>query len=141
MKRFGVPRGMTLLEIMVSMIILAIVLVSIVTLMVVASGLSARINCEYTAANIAKSRVEDARGLIKTSGFTALTDAKFGETDTKLDQNGIPDENGLFRRSTTVTTNYSSNPRLTRVSVNTFYYVRGIKSKHLTTMTTYFVNM
>jgi len=120
---------------------MAIIAVSILSLTIVSSSLSRRASYEYIAANIAKSRIEDARGLIKTSGFAALTNDKYGETDTKLDQSGIPDENGDFRRTTTVTTNYNSNVRLTSVSVDTCYYLNGKRSKRLINMTTLFVNM
>lgn len=133
-------RGVTLVEIMFSVTITAIVISGILLLFVQAIDISRRINYEYTATNLAKMRLEDARVVIKTSGFDALTDMAEG-SEKRIDRDGMPDKDGEFTRTTTVTPNYTSNALLTEVGTSVWYYFKGKKKSTPITMTTVFSSL
>jgi prepilin-type N-terminal cleavage/methylation domain-containing protein len=117
-------RGVTLVEILISAAILSLVMVGIILTLAQTVDISKRINFEYTALNLAKSRIEQARRLIGTNGFDSLVD--LDETDTVLDEEGVGDENGDFRRSTSVTASYGGDPNITMIDVSVEYKYRGL---------------
>jgi len=130
-------KGVTLTEVLFSAGIIALVATSILLVFVQTVNISRRINYEYTATNLAKSRVERARTIIATSGFDSLNDLE--ETDTIIDAEGSPDPNGEFNRSTVVTANYDGDSRLAQIDVTVIYeYQDEWKTGSAITMTTVF---
>jgi len=85
--------------------------------------ISKRIDKEYVATNLAKSRVERARTIKVTHGFASLVD--LNETDVIIGSDGVSDQDGEYKRSTTVTTNYNGNARLTKIEVAIVYKYRN----------------
>lgn len=117
--------GITTVETLISSVIIAIVIAGVLLIYAHTVDMSKKIDYEYIATNIAKSKIERARSTVEINGFSAMTNASFGEANTRLDSNGASDPNGDFRRTTTVTTNFGGNARLTRVEVKVEYSYRG----------------
>jgi hypothetical protein len=80
---------------------------------------SASADYVYTAYNIAKNHIETLR----TMSFAELSLAN--ETDTMLNEDGVPDPEGMFKRTTIVTTNYTGNANLAKVDVKATYTAQG----------------
>ncbi|MDD5439505.1 MAG: hypothetical protein PHS37_04900 [Candidatus Omnitrophica bacterium] len=139
-KSFGVS-GITLVETVISAALLVVVVVGVVALCAQTMNIAHRMEDEYRTASIAKSRIEDGRSYIELNGFDALTNESYGETDTRLDSNGVPDINGGFYRSTTVTTNFNENQRLTKIEVSASYSILGKKSPHTISISSILVKM
>ena len=116
-------KGITLAEVLFSVAIMALVVTGVLVVFVQTVDMSKRINYDYTAVNIAKSRIERARTVMATRGFASLTD--LAETDTILDQSGSPASDGDFKRSTIIATNYDGNSRMTQIDVKVTYKYRG----------------
>jgi type II secretory pathway pseudopilin PulG len=116
-------KGITLIEALVSAIIITLVMLGILATLIQTIDISKRINFEYTSSNVAKSRLERARSIIDTSGFSTLVD--FTETDTVVDESGVPDLNGYYRRDTAVTANYGGDANLAQVDVTVEYKYKG----------------
>ena len=139
---FRRPAGVTLVEILFSAGILSLVLIGTLTIFAHTVDISRRIDYEYTATSIARGRLERLRAAIDTSGFPSLTDANFGETDTELDADGVPDTDGDFRRTTTVTTGYGGDALLTEAEITVTYRYRGVwKTGAAVSVTTLFVDI
>lgn len=120
--------GVTLVETLFSAVILVLVVAGVLVIFVRTVDISKRIDKEYVATNLAKSRIERARTVKVTSGFDSLS-GLLDETDTIIAAD--------FKRSTTVTTNYNGNPRLTKIEVTIVYKYRGVwKDSIPVTMTT-----
>lgn len=102
--------GITLVEVLVAILIFTICIGGMCRLGVSVRETSDRARDHYTAINIAKSRLER----VKTFEFDQLP--YFVENEVRVDENGTPDTDGLFRRSTTVT-DVKSNLRNVTVSV------------------------
>ena len=133
-------KGISLVEVLVSALIISFVLVGIILIFVQTLDISNRVNLDYTALNLARSRLERARTVQEAGGFNSLQDLY--EADTLLDSSGNPDTDGSFKRSTTVTTNYSGNARLTMVVTEVVYkYRTSWRTGASSTLTTVFVNM
>jgi len=94
-------KGITLVEVLFSAVILAIAVSGILVLFTQTIGIAKRIDYDYKAAGLAKARMERARSVIETSGFDSLSGLV--ETETILDANGVPDPEGDFKRTTQVT--------------------------------------
>lgn len=118
-------KGLSIVEVVFASAIISVLLMSIIVLSVQAVDMSKKINYEYAATNMAKSRIENGRMFIEKNGFDALTQVRYGEVNTRLDHLGVPDASGDFLRSTTVVENYNANERLTNVTVTIKYYYRG----------------
>ena len=132
--------GVTLTEVLISAGIITIVIVGVLLVFVQTVDLSKRINFEYTATNLAKSRLERIRAVFETSGFDSIVDSE--ETDTLINGDGISDPNGNFRRSTIVNENYNGDTRQTAVEVRLTYRYRGEwKVSATVVMDTIFVDM
>ncbi|UCD55108.1 MAG: type II secretion system protein [Candidatus Omnitrophota bacterium] len=115
--------GVTLVETLLSAAILVLVVASVLIIFVRTVDISKRIDKEYTATNLAKSRVERARTTEITHGFDSLAD--LNETDVIIDADGVSDPSGEYKRSTTVTTNYNGNARLTKIDATVVYKYRN----------------
>ncbi|MBN1558326.1 MAG: prepilin-type N-terminal cleavage/methylation domain-containing protein [Lentisphaerae bacterium] len=88
--------GLTLVEVMVSIMIFAICIGGICWMMVMSKQLSDRARDHYLAANLAKNRIERGR----TLEFDSLD--QFEMDEVVVDAEGRPDGNGFFRLTTTV---------------------------------------
>jgi len=118
-------RGITVAGTRISSVIISLVIAGVLVIFAHTADMSKRIDREYIATNIAKSRMERVRSIMLVNGFSALTAADLDESNTRLGSDGAPDANGDYRRSTTVTTNFTGDPRLTRVRVVVEYIYRG----------------
>ena len=119
MNSFKNKDGVTLVETLFSAAILVLVVACVLVIFVKTIDISRRIDKEYIATNLAKSRLERARSVKTTGGFNSLAD--LNETDIILDADGVPDLNGEYKRSTTVTTNHRGSANLTRIDVSVVY--------------------
>jgi prepilin-type N-terminal cleavage/methylation domain-containing protein len=111
--------GFTLMEVVISIALMAIIMTSVVGVMVKGRQASASADYVYTAYNIAKNHIETLR----TMSFAELSLAN--ETDTMLNEDGVPDPEGMFKRTTIVTTNYTGNANLAKVDVKATYTAQG----------------
>lgn len=132
-------KGVTLTEVVFSSAIIALVMVSVIVIFVQVIGISKRVTCDYTATNLAKSRLERARRIIDTRGFDFLTDLT--ESDRVLNADGTPDEDGEFIRTTTITHPYNGKERLAHIFVSVYYTFKGKKSNTPVVMTTIFADI
>jgi len=132
-------KGTTLVEIIISAAIIAVVFMSVISFFVVMVDASKRIDGVYTSANLAKNRIERARRLVGVRGFDFLIDLE--EVDTVIDETGTANPEGVFTRTTDVTTSYSGNERLARIDVSVYYKMRGKKCTTPMIMTTVFGNI
>ena len=117
-------KGITLVEVLISTAIFALVIVGIMGTLIISVDLSRKIDYEYAATNLAKKRLETARTMIKTQGFWTLFTME--EEDILINADGMRDSDGEFVRTTKVAPNYG-NPRLTKVEVEIYYSYRGKK--------------
>ena len=115
-------KGITLVEVLISTGIFALVIVGIMGTLIISVDLSRKIDYEYTTTTLAKKRLETARTMIKTQGFWTLYTME--EEDTLINVDGMRDSDGEFVRTTKVDPNYG-NPRLTKVEVEIYYSYRG----------------
>lgn len=106
-------KGTTLIETVVAVSILMLFISGICGLALYAKQLSDQAGDQYRAVNIAKNRIERARN----SDFALITG--FTESNTRVNGNGSPDSEGLYRRTTTVTEDPFSagNSNLVQVAV------------------------
>ncbi|NQU95409.1 MAG: hypothetical protein HQ549_04170 [Candidatus Omnitrophica bacterium] len=126
--------GTTLVEILFSAAILAMVVSGVLFIFAQTLDMSKRIDYEYTATNLAKARMERARAVIESSGFDSLGD--LNETDTMVDETGGGNLSGDFKRSTTVTV---LDANRTQFEVVVIYKYRGNwKNDASVTLTTIF---
>jgi prepilin-type N-terminal cleavage/methylation domain-containing protein len=102
-------RGMTLVEVVISVSLIVMVMGGAYRLIVQASELSRSARRHYVAISLAKNRLERARNFL-------YQDLKLlAESRLIVNDNGAPDPNGRFQRTTAVNTNYASN--LTEIMV------------------------
>ena len=100
---------MTLTEVVIASFLILLVMTSSYSLIIKSSELSRSARSHYIAISLAKNRLERARNFL-------YNDLKLmAETDLNVNDNGNPDPEGRFRRTTTVNTNYA--PGLTEVIV------------------------
>ena len=116
--------GVTLVETLFSVLILALVVACVLVIFVRTVDISKRIDKEYVATNLAKNRLERARSIKISHGFSSLVDLE--ETDTMIDMDEPPDGVDDFKRSTTVTTNYNGNARLAKIDITVVYKYREV---------------
>src|SRR3989338_4579964 len=112
-------KGATIVELMVSVCVFAIGMQSLLYVISTSSVMAKRGEYAYVAHNIAKNRIERLR----TMGFPTLSLAQ--ETSTAVNQDGDPDEEGLFTRSTIVESLTSDS---SSVTVNVFYRMKNVES-------------
>lgn len=130
-------RGMTLVEVVISGTIITIIMMGVFSVFVQTSELSTRVNNRYLAMEMARSRLDQARTLIETSGFPSLT--TLAETDLELDTDSDGDSD--YKRTTSVTENYGGEARLTKIDVTVVYHVKGVwKDADALTVKQLFVN-
>ncbi len=130
-------KGITLIELLISTAIFALVIVGIMGTLIISVDLSRKINYEYAATNLAKKRLETARTMVKTQGFWTLYTME--EEDIFINADGMHDSDGEFVRTTKVVPNYG-NSRLTKIEVEIYYSYRGEETPAFT-MATIFTNI
>lgn len=95
-RRDGNAEGMTLIETLGAVCILGICIGGVCALVVQSKEMTDRARDHYTAVNIAKNRLEQARAL----GYDALS--TFVEPATVVDRTGSPDDEGDYQRATII---------------------------------------
>jgi hypothetical protein len=118
--QFKNKKGMTLIEVVVSAVVLALIVVSVIAMMMQSSVFSRRIDDVYISNNLAKKRLDDLKRYLVSD----LADIAV-EMDVRIDENGDIDANGDYIRDTDVVENYDSNPFLVQVTVSVDKYVDG----------------
>ncbi len=111
---------MTLTEVVISTFLILLVMTSAYALIIRSSELSRSARRHYIAISLAKNRLERARNFL-------YNDLKLmAETDLTVNDNGNPDPEGRFRRTTTVNTNYvSGTPPTTNTEVIVVVKIRN----------------
>jgi prepilin-type N-terminal cleavage/methylation domain-containing protein len=104
-------RGMTLIEVIISIALVALVVVSLFAAVTQTSVFSQRIDRVYTASNLAQRRID----MLKKLDFELVEFAE--ETDVRIDADGNQDTNGTYVRTTEIETDYNGNPFLLKVKV------------------------
>lgn len=109
MNRRNQQRGMTLVEVVLALALLSLVMAGSYLLVSRAAATSRAARDHYVAAVIAKDRLERARNF-------AYDDLHLlAEDHVIVNDTGLPDPEGHFRRTTLVDTNYA--PNLTKIKV------------------------
>ncbi len=112
-------KGFTIFENLGAILLFMVGIAGIMPVFIQSMDVSLKTDRAYTAYNLAKNRIEN----LKSFSFADLSLA--AETNTLLDQDGVPDLDGNFERSTAVTASYNSDPNLTQVTVTVNYKYRG----------------
>ena len=124
-------KGFTLVEVVVSIALVAIVMLSLVAAVVQFGILSRRTDQIYVSSYLAQRRIE----LLKKFDFDDLFPGA-DETDIRIDADGTMNVNGEYVRTTGVYT--TSSPYLLHVKVNVDKYVDGQPSGRPVEMETLF---
>jgi Tfp pilus assembly protein PilV len=117
MKRAGTKRSsrsaFSMVEVIVSGFLIALVMAGAITLVARSMTLSRVARNHYVAISIWKNRLERAR----TLQYESLS--LLAENNVVVDDNGTPAAGGSFSRTTTVNTNFSTDPavKLTAITV------------------------
>jgi prepilin-type N-terminal cleavage/methylation domain-containing protein len=108
-------QGMTLLETMISVLILAIFMLGVAALITQSGKLGDMSRDHYIAVNLCRNRLENANVFTYNTGFESLTTLR--ETNFVCSDTGAADPDGRFMRSTAVIENYLSASNLTEMVV------------------------
>ena len=127
-------RGLSLTENMMAVAIILIVLTGVMTAQLQSMSAGKRAAHAYTAYQIAKNRIET----LKSFSFSDAASA--GETSTYVDDNGTPDPEGNFIRSTTVTASYNGDANLLQAVVSVYYKIKNTQSAQPMQITTVLYN-
>jgi type II secretory pathway pseudopilin PulG len=103
-------RGLTLVEVVISVLLIAISIVSVLAAVTQSSVFSKRIDAVYTASYLAQRRID----ILKEFEFDQLDPGAI-ETNVEIDVDDDGDSD--YRRTTEITPNYSGNPKLTKIKV------------------------
>lgn len=125
-------KGLTLVEVVVTIALIAIVIVSVVATVVQSATFSNRIDKVYTASYLAQRRID----LLKRFDFDEVPNAE--ETDIRIGADGTVDPDGDYIRTTGVYTD--SNPYLLKIKVSVDLVIDGSPSGSPVVMETYFVD-
>ena len=105
-------KGMTIVEIIISVILIAIVVVALFAALTQSAVFSKRIDLIYSASYIAQSRID----ALKKLDFDQVDLSE--ETDVRVDEMGNIDANGKYMRSTEITTDFDGNSYLKKVKIS-----------------------
>ena len=130
MKILPSARGITLVETMASIFLFSLVLGAILEMAIQNTTMGVRSENAYRAYNLAKNHIET----LKSLPFGSLASA--AESNTLLDSSGVSDPDGAFKRTTTVTTNYTSDANLVQITTSVDYKVKNQFVGHPMTITT-----
>ena len=103
-------QGFTLVEAVISTLILAFAIGGSYSLLIRSAAMIRSSRNHYVAVNLAKDRIERAHS-VPYSQLNLLVESKL-----VVDDSGIPSSTGDFRRTTTVNTNYQSGVTLITVT-------------------------
>ena len=103
-------RGMTLVEVVISVLLIAVVIISVLAALVQSTVFSKRIDMVYTASYLAQRRID----LLKEFSFDQLYPGAV-ESNIGIDIDGDGDND--YRRTTEVVENYDGNAGLIKVKV------------------------
>lgn len=123
-------KGISLVETMVSILVFGILVTGLLSVATQGMKTSKRADLAFTAYNLAKNHVET----LKSMPFSSVSSA--AETSTQINDFGTPDPDGLFYRSTTVSTSYTGDANLTQVQVSVYYKMNGTMSASPMSLTT-----
>ena len=127
-------KGLSLLENMMAVGLFLIGLAAIFSVELQAMTAGKRTAAAYTAYNIAKNHIEN----LKSYSFSDVASA--AENSIYVDENGTPDPDGKYIRSTTVSTSYNGDANLTQVAVSVYFIVAGRQSAQPMQLTTVLYN-
>ena len=105
-------KGMTVVEVIISIVLIAIVVVSLFAAVTQSSVFSRRVDLIYTSSYIARSHVD----ALKKLNFDQVELEE--ETDVRVDEQGEPDLNGKYMRSTEVVNDFDANSDLKKIKVS-----------------------
>jgi len=124
--------GLTLVEVVVTLALIAIVIVSVVATVVQSATFSDRIDKVYTASYLAQRRID----LLKRFDFDEVQSAE--ETDIRVGADGTIDPDGDYIRTTGVYTD--TNPYLLKIQVSVDLVIDDTPTGSPIVMETYFVD-
>ena len=127
-------KGLSLVENMVAVGLFLIGISAIMSVQIQGMTAGKRAAAAYTAYNIAKNHIEN----LKAFSFSDVASA--AETNVSVDENGTPDPDGKYLRSTTVTTSYTGDANLTQVVVSVYYLIQNVQSAQPMQLTTVLYN-
>lgn len=104
-------KGVTLVEVMVSIILVGIITTALCAIVAQSAVFSKRIDSVYTASLLAQRRIEFI-GKLEFNDIESAT-----ETDIRIDNDGNMSISGDYSRTTEVTEDYDGNSILTKVKV------------------------
>jgi len=110
-------KGITLVEVIVSISLVAVVVVALAAAVTQSSVFSKSIDIVYTASYLAQRRIN----VLKRLDFDQISAAE--ETDIRVNEGGDIDSSGKYIRSTEIITDVGGNSYLTKVKVS----VRRVK--------------
>jgi len=105
-------RGMTLIEVVISIILIAMVVVALFAALTQSAIFSKRIDLIYASSYIAQSRID----ALKKLDFDQIDLS--AETDVRVDEMGDTDASGEYMRSTEITPDFDGNVYLKKVKVS-----------------------
>lgn len=111
MPRLSAKEGFTLVEAVISTVLLVLVIGGSYSLVNRSQALIYSARNHYVAINISRARLERARNF----AFDQLQ--TLSESNVVVNDSGVPSSDGYFRRTTLVVTNYQ--PGLTQIDVRT----------------------
>ena len=129
-------RGVTLVEVMVSTLIISIVLIAVLTVITKTIENASQIDMVYTASNLAKKKVDD----LKRMPFRDLKNFA-EETNVVVNSTGEVDAAGAYVRSIEITENQHSISYLTKVKVSVDRMVGGAPTGNPVVIETLFADV
>ena len=127
-------KGLSLVENMVAIGLFLIGISAIMSVQIQGMTSGKRAAAAYTAYNLAKNHIEN----LKAFSFSDVASA--AETNVSVDENGTPDPDGKYLRSTAVTTGYTGDANLTQVVVSVYYLIQNVQSAQPMQLTTVLYN-
>jgi prepilin-type N-terminal cleavage/methylation domain-containing protein len=125
--RNGLSRAaFTMIEVMVSAFLIALIMCGAYLLITRAATLSRVARNHYVAISLSRNRLEHAR----TMDYNSL--ALLAENNVIVDDNGTPCPGATFSRTTTVNTNYSADPAVKLTQISVVVKIRNIRTGQFT---------
>ena len=134
LKLFRSEKGLSLVENMMAIGLFLIGISAILSVQIQGMNAGKRAAYAYTAYNIAKNHIEN----LKSFSFSDVASAT--ENSVYVDENGTPDTDGKFIRSTSVSASYLGDANLTQVVVSVYYVIKNVQSTQPMQLTTILYN-
>ncbi|MBD3296269.1 MAG: hypothetical protein GF392_02760 [Candidatus Omnitrophica bacterium] len=116
-------KGMTLVEVVVSVALIALVVLSLVLTVTQSAVYSRRVDVLYTASYLAQRRID----MLNRLDFALLPEA--AESSVRIGADGNIDPDGDYLRTTEIQENHDGNPFITRVKVSVFRVQVGLSGE------------